>query len=328
MPQGADVRSRIGFIAVIILGIASIWAQQPPQLQQPSKSRTVTVRGEIVSSTPIIGTLTVELGPSGAGQSAYVNSDHTFELDSVTPGTQELRVIGNNGQILHQEYVSVSGSNATLSIHLPDQKSNNGSPDSSVSLQQLRHKVPAAAQKAFDKGEHAAAKGRLEEARNYFQEALTLDPEFADAHNELGAAEAGLQQLPEAATEFQKAIDLVPEHRLALPNLSIVLAKMRRFHEAGEVARRALKVAPSASNLHYILAVSLLADHADVQETIFHFERATPDIPAAHLTLAELLVQCGRTEDAIRHLKEFLDNGAPDDKLRAKVEARIAELRK
>ena len=305
-----------------LLAAAAVWGQV-------STSKSITVRGEIVSSAPLIGSWTVELGGNGAGisQSAAVNADNTFEFPSATPGTYQLRVIAPSGKLCYEDYVTVNP-NQTLSIRLADDRPQaNRSTGNTISLEQLSHKVPARAQKAFQKGEQAATKGNIDEARNCFRLAVTLDPEFVDAYNELGATEAQLNNLPEAATQFQKAIDLVPEHRQALPNLSIVLAKMRRFHEAGEVARRALKVVPESGRIHYILAVSLLADGGDFEEIILQFERATSEIPSAHVTVAELLAQHGRPQEAIHHLEAYLQVAEPDDALRAKAEARLTQLR-
>lgn len=309
--------------ATFLLDLATICAQS-------FDSNTIVVRGEIVSSTTLPSGLAVELADNGVriSEPAFVNADGSFEFKSAKPGMHELRVTAGNGQVLHHEYVSVTASYQALSIRLPDQASANRSSEGTISLQQLKHKVPGAAQKAYRKGEQAASKGKVDEARTYFEQAVSLDAEFIDAYNELGAAETRLGQLPEAAEQFQKAIDLAPEHHLALPNLSIVLAKMQRFHEAGQVARRALKVAPGSAPIHYILAVSLLTDHADVEETILHFERAAAEVPAAHLPLAELLARTGRSQEAIHHLEIYLQGAAPGDSMRPKVEARLAELRK
>ena len=310
-------------VTVMLLMASGVtWAQR-------QENRTAVVRGEIVSSRPVIGSLTVELSGNGMApsESVSVNADNTFELHSATAGIHQLRVISGAGQVLHEENVNIWGGAQTLSIRLPDAPDANRSTDSSISLQQLRHKVPAAARKAYQKGEQAAAKGNLLQARSSFQEAVTIDPEFADAYNELGAAEAGLKHLPEAAEYFQKAIELVPEHLYALPNLSIVLAKMPRLHEAGEVARRALRVVPNDGRMHYILATSLLAEPARLDEAIDHFERAAATIPSAHVTAAELLAKSGRSQEAIRHLEQYLLLAAGDDSLRPKAEARLAELR-
>jgi tetratricopeptide (TPR) repeat protein len=290
-------------------------------------SETITVRGEVTSSSPIGSGLSVELGGSGMRfETAPVNGDNSFEFRSATPGVHELRVLAANGQVLYQEYVSVNP-NQTLSIRLPDQSSAKHSGDSTISLQQLQHKVPPAAQKAFQKGERAATRGDLEQARTCFEEAVAQDPEFADAYNELGGVDAGLNHLADAASHFQKAIDLVPEHRRALPNLSIVLAKMERFHEAGQVARRALQVVPGDSRMHYIVAASLVDENGDIDEILAHLDRAATDIPSAHITAADLLAQHGRTEDAIHRLEGYLVRAAPGDALRPKVEARLAQLR-
>jgi tetratricopeptide (TPR) repeat protein len=259
-------------------------------------------------------------------ESAFVNGDSSFEFRSVTPGMHQLRVVGGNGQVLYQEYVSVNP-NQNLSIRLPEQPAAKRSSDSTVSLQQLQHKVPPAAQKAFDKGERAATKGDLDQARICFEEAVAKDPEFADAYNELGGVNASQNHLQEAAEQFQKAINLVPEHRKALPNLSIVLAKMERFHEAGQVARRALQLVPGDSRMHYILAASLVDEQGNIDEILAHLDRAAAGIPSANLTAADLLAERGRSEEAIHRLEGYLERAAPGDALRPKVEARLAQLR-
>jgi len=176
------------------------------------------------------------------------------------------------------------------------------------------------------KGRDAAAKHSYRDAADSFREAVTLDPEFADGFNELGTVEAELGDLAHSVDDFQKAVDLEPDHPYALPNLSIVLARLRRFHEAGLVARRALKVAPRACKIHFILAVSLMDENGDAGEVIDHLERATDEVPKAHLVVADLLVRLERPQDAIRHLEAYLQVTTPDDPYRSTVQARLAEL--
>ena len=115
---------------------------------------------------------------------------------------------------------------------------------------------------------------------------------------------------------------------MALPNLSIVLAKMRRFHEAAQVARRALKVVPDSARVRYILAASILVEHGDPEEALVNLERASSEIPKAHLVAADVLIVLHRPEEAIRHLEEFLKNAPPDDQDREAAEERLAALRR
>jgi len=301
----------------------------PAMLAQPQEISPLMIRGEIVSGGPA-ESLTVELSGNGmmTAESASVRPDNTFEFRSATLGQHELRVVGSGGQVLYQEIVNVSSPAQIISIRMVDTRPNaSRSVGGPISLQQLRHRVPPQAQKAFNRGEQAFAKGDLLVARTAFLDAIESDPEFADAHNELGGVEAGLQHLPEAAEQFQKAIDLVPQHPLALPNLSIVLAKMYRLHEAGEVARRALQIAPADGRIHYILGASLLDENGDIDEIITEFERSAGTVRAAHIVVADLLANEGRTQEAREHLKAYLSSAAPDDPLRAKAEARLATLK-
>src|SRR5262249_19374750 len=151
-------------------------------------------------------------------------------------------------------------------------------------------------------------------------------PEYADAHNDLGAAEAASGQFPEAAEEFQKAVDLEPEHPLALANLSIVMAKMKNLEEAGRVARRALEIHPDDAQMHLILGSSLLDEKSDLTEALTHLKRAAEQFPKAHLLAAEALSRSGHREEAADHLQEYLRRSSPDDPQRAKIETWLVQL--
>jgi tetratricopeptide (TPR) repeat protein len=315
------MKSSVRSILIVTLSIAGMKAQP---------ARTYTVHGEIVSNSPRPGSLIIELSPQGGGASENisVNPDDTFELRSTAPGNYELRVVGAGGQILHQEMISITPGMQTLKVRVPDRPSASRSAGSSIPFAQLQHKIPAPALKLYIKGEQAAAKHNMAQARDYYRQAIALDPEYVDAYIELGATESAMGQYAEAADRYRKAIELAPEHELALPNLSIVLAKMHRFHEAGEVARRALKVAPGSGRVHYILAASLIEEHGDIDEAIEHMQRAASEILSAHLVASELLLQRGRRDAAKRQLEEYLLVAEPGDAMRPKVEARLAELQR
>jgi tetratricopeptide (TPR) repeat protein len=314
---------------LICAGLFALSAASVQSQTFPQNAHGVSVRGEIYTSKVITGNVTVELNSSGSSrsESATVNPDGRFEFPSIATGTYWLRVVGGDGSVLHEEAVTVNSSQQPLTIRLADTQSANRATGTTISMQQLTHKVPRQAQKAYDKGRQASLKGDQLLAADFFGQAVAADPEFVDAYNELGAADVALGHLPEAAEQFQKAVNLVPEHRLALPNLSIVLAKMRRFHEAAEVARRALLVVPGMAKMQYILAIGLLSEHKESQEAIKNLRSASGEIPKAHLVAAEALVECGKRDEAAQELEDYLRTQPADDDQRAKVEARLAELR-
>ncbi len=296
--------------------------------QAQSSIRGVRIEGEISSTAVLMGQMTVELsGDSGAPQMTEVSPDGTFRFDSASPGTHQLRVIGAGGAVVYQELVSISGPDQRLIVQVPDAGATaNRAAGDTVSLQQLAHKVPRSAQKAFEKGRKAEHQNKPLEAEKMLRQAVSEDPEFADAHNELGAVEASLGKLPEAAAEFQKTIDVAPGHNLALGNLAIVLAKMKKFHDAVDVARRALQVTPQNDGLRYILGFSLVMDHGDPAEALANLRRAESTYPKAHLIEAELLAGSGKKSEAAGQLEAYLKGAAPGDPHRSQIEADLARL--
>lgn len=312
------------------LTIAGMMAATLAGAQAQDRSGGVRVLGEIACDCAITGMLTAELsaGESGLPQRAMINSDGTFQFDAASPGTHELLITGTGGAVIYRQFVSLTGPSQQLSIRLPNQRrdSANRAAGDTVSLQQLEHKVPGPARKAFEKGRNAARKQNWAEAEKQFQDAVTKDPEFADAYNELGVSEVSQGKLADAARQFQKAIDLAPEHRLALPNLSIVLAKMNNYKDAGEVARRALRIAPDMAQLRLILGISLIVAHGNTDEAMDNLKKAEGQFPKAHLLEAQLFSQAGQAADAAEQLQKYLKTAGPNDPQRSKVEADLARL--
>jgi tetratricopeptide (TPR) repeat protein len=98
-----------------------------------------------------------------------------------------------------------------------------------VSAKRLRHRPPKAARQAYDKAARNkdAGKAALE-----LEKAIVLDPDFAEAHNDLGVVYTRLGRYPEATSEFRRAIELVPEESLPHSNLAWVLSAMGQRAEA------------------------------------------------------------------------------------------------
>jgi Flp pilus assembly protein TadD len=305
------------------IALAAVLAQTPEQ------NSGFRVRGEISGIPPGMGSLTVELTGNGGGftERATVAGDGTFEIHASQTGAYELRLTGVAGAVVHQELVMLSNSNQTLSIRLSEAPARAGITQGTVSLHQLAHKVPPQARKAFDKGEQAKAKGRHEQAADLFRQATSIDPEFADAYNELGVLESEQGDQERAITDFQKAVDLVPDHAVAISNLSIALAKLRRYDEASVAARRALQYMPASGKLRFVLATSLLLARGDSDEVLENLERSTGEIPRAHLVAARLLIRRGRRDEALHHVEDYLRVTPADDQERSRAVSMLAELR-
>ena len=87
--------------------------------------------------------------------------------------------------------------------------------------------------------------GRPDEAMQFLNRALQMNPSNAMTHNNLGCALRDKGQLDEAAVEFERAIELEPGFVLAHNNYGVVLAEQKRFAEAIKSFGEALTIDPN-----------------------------------------------------------------------------------
>ena len=132
-------------------------------------------------------------------------------------------------------------------------------PSTPISLTRLKHKVPRGARRAFQKAWKLDQEGKTELALEQFRRATTLDPDFADAHCDLGALYQRLQRYSEAETEFRRGVALAPELSGMQSNLGWALAMQGKMAEAEASARQALRIWNGNDKAHHLLARILAA---------------------------------------------------------------------
>lgn len=291
------------------------------------RERAGAVRGRVWSDNPIPGSATVELiGSVGTATSAVVDASGSFELQGLAPGQYQLRLTSGDGHVVHEEVVFIAGGDQSLSIYMASAPSTVKLNEATVSVHQLEHRVPARAQKEFDRGRAASMKENQTAALDHFLKASQIDPEFADAFNGIGVTFLALGEFQQAVDEFQKAIDLVPDHRGATANLCVALSRLDQPHEAAKVARRALRLDPSLLKVRYVLGLSLILEGGDKSEALDNLQRAAADIPKAHLLAARILAETGQREKAAKHVAEYLQAPSGDGINRQKIEAWLVQL--
>ena len=125
--------------------------------------------------------------------------------------------------------------------------------------------------------------------------AVALQPDLADAHNNLGNALQDLRQYEEAETCYRRAVELRPGYVEAHTNLGNMLDDLARFDEAEASCRRALELKPDYPEAWHNLG-NVLRSQARVDESAACYRRALelrPDFPDARLDLAGLLLLTG-----------------------------------
>src|SRR6516225_3317443 len=129
--------------------------------------------------------------------------------------------------------------------------------------------------------------GRLLQAQAAYRQILTIDPNYPDAYNNLGAALAALGRPAEAEASCREALRLRPNYPEAHNNLGNALNALGRPAEAEASCREALRLRPNFPEAHYNLGDALHALNR-WRESSACFERLLslkPDDPATKLAL-------------------------------------------
>jgi Flp pilus assembly protein TadD len=122
-----------------------------------------------------------------------------------------------------------------------------------ISVQKLAHKIPKQAAKAFERAAKLSKDRKHTEAVQELKQAITVDPDFAEAHTNLGVQYYLLNRPAEAETALLRALELDPASASAYVDLAAVKLLQRDADAAEGFARRALALSPRSERAQRIL---------------------------------------------------------------------------
>lgn len=160
-----------------------------------------------------------------------------------------------------------------------------------VSAAALRHAVPKAAVKAHERARKLFEAGKSGDAQRELEKALALDPEYAEAHENLGALYLKLNRPAEAETHIRRAIELNPSSSVAHSDLAAIQLLSGDLGAAERSARRALELSRGNDWARFVLGMTLLRNTATYGEALRQLESASRSVPAAGQILAALPVK-------------------------------------
>jgi tetratricopeptide (TPR) repeat protein len=134
----------------------------------------------------------------------------------------------------------------------------------------------------------------VDEAIVHYQRALTINPNFAEAHNNMGDAFLQQGRMDEAIAQLQRALAINPNYTEARYNLGNAFRRQGKENEAIAQFQKALAINPEFAEAHYNLGNAFL-QQGHVDEAIGHFQKALdikPDYVEARNNLAYVLATC------------------------------------
>jgi tetratricopeptide repeat protein len=190
-----------------------------------------------------------------------------------------------------------------------------------ISVRNLQ--LPAGALKEFRRSEKCVGSGDFPGAVQHLQKALKADPQFVEAHNNLGASYLQLSRYEDAIGEFGAAIAL--DEKMAAPyrNMSLALFSLRRYSEAETAARKALTLSPQQKAAQYSLGRALAAEGSTSPEAEQLLRGTLGEFPDARLSLAQVLLNRCANLDAAAQLRTYLESNAVEPETRRRVQVWI-----
>ena len=153
----------------------------------------------------------------------------------------------------------------------------------------------------FNLGNTWKGQGKLDLAIACYQRALQLKPDFADAYNNLGLAWREHEDLEKAAACYQQALKLKPDFAEAHNNLGNVLAVQDKTDDAAACYQRALQLKPGYADGHNNLG-NVLRRQGKLDRAVACYQRALQlktDFAEAHNNLGNVFMdQCKPDEAA------------------------------
>lgn len=225
----------------------------------------------------------------------YTDGQGQFEFPDLNPGNYQIEVDPTDREKFDVSSESVQvfkGMPSVVTLTLkprdaPKRKASAGT----VSLAELGRDVPSKARKEFEKASEASRKGQTDEAIAHLRNAIAIWPQFVVAHNDLGAQLLSQGKLAEAAEVLQRAVSLDATAFNPALNYGIVLVHLHRFAEAKDSLNNALKIQPSsaAARLYSGMALQGLGSIEDAaRELKAAYETGGADFAIALFHLGEV----------------------------------------
>jgi tetratricopeptide (TPR) repeat protein len=150
--------------------------------------------------------------------------------------------------------------------------------------------------------------GRFDDAVAAVQQALRIQPNYAEGHGNLGYIYFHQGRHDEAVASYRQAIALKPTSGAFHSDLGSVLAAQEKFEEAEAVCREAVRLAPTEPGSHNNLGNALKGQGKLVEAAASYREalRLQPNFPFAHHNLGLVLAEQFKYTEAIERYREAI----------------------
>lgn len=144
--------------------------------------------------------------------------------------------------------------------------------------------------------------GKLDQAREAYEKALRLNPDYADSHNNLGAIYSKTGEIDKAIRAYRRAHEIDAQAPQPLVNLGNAYLQAKRFQEAISAYGKVLPMGSDSAEVHHNLGFAFL-ESGRLEDALTSFDNALrlrPQYASAHNNKGTVFLRKGRFEEAGR----------------------------
>ena len=151
--------------------------------------------------------------------------------------------------------------------------------------------------------------GDYGEAIDSYRKAYEIKPDFAEAYYGVGVARHENGDLDGAIGSYRRALEVAPEYAEASNNLAVVLGEKGDFIEALNSYRNAIKIKPNFAAAHYGLGIALqeIGDLDGALQSYGLALKLTPDNAKIYNSIGNTLEEKGDLAGAIDSFERAVD---------------------
>ena len=129
--------------------------------------------------------------------------------------------------------------------------------DAIIAYQNALSIKPDLAETHYNMGNALKDQGKLEEAIEAYNKAIAIKPDYAEAYYNMGIVLKDQGKLEEAIEAYDNAVSVKPDYAEARNNIGITLKEQDKLDEAIEAYRKALSIKPDYAEVYYNMGIVL-----------------------------------------------------------------------
>jgi tetratricopeptide (TPR) repeat protein len=296
--------------AVLLLSAASSFGQEfQRSLNRAGFDSSQLVVTAVNSRGEAVGDARVEVlaqGTRSAVASGYTDSSGTVMLSDIPDGRYD--VVLTSGVNSTSERVDLEGFTAQITLRIAADGDPTVGGRATVSVAQF--KIPDKARKAFNKAQDAFDHHKLDKAQKYVDEALSIEPRFAEALTLRGILKLDAQDENGAIEDLSTAIKADAGYPLAYTALGAAFNRAHRFDEALQTLDRGITIDPASWQNHFEVGKAQVSK-GDYAAGLKSMDKAQSlcrgEYPPLHLVKAHALLMTRQYQHAMSELQAFLE---------------------